>query len=58
MVVGVSGDRVGNLKAFKAANRLNFPLLADSSGAVAKAFGVPVGDGEAGLAAVQKLPRK
>jgi peroxiredoxin Q/BCP len=104
VVVGVSGDRVGNLKAFKAANRLNFPLLADSSGAVAKAFGVPVGaggtitraidgqdvqltrdvtaarrtfiigedgkvafietevnpagDGEAVLAAVQKLPRK
>jgi peroxiredoxin Q/BCP len=45
IVVGVSGDRVGNLKAFKAANRLNFPLLADSSGAVARAFGVPLGEG-------------
>jgi peroxiredoxin Q/BCP len=45
VVVGVSGDRVGNLQVFKAANRLNFPLLADSTGAVAKAFGVPLGEG-------------
>jgi thioredoxin-dependent peroxiredoxin len=44
-VVGVSGDRVANLQIFKAANRLDFPLLADSTGAVAKAFGVPLGEG-------------
>jgi thioredoxin-dependent peroxiredoxin len=44
-VVGVSGDRIANLKAFKGANQLNFPLLADSTGTVAKAFGVPLGEG-------------
>src|SRR5690606_27483183 len=44
-VVGVSGDRVENLKVFKGANRLNFPLLSDSRGEIAKAFGVPVKEG-------------
>lgn len=44
-VVGVSGDRLANLAVFKAANRLNFPLLSDSTGAVARAFGVPLGEG-------------
>lgn len=41
-VVAVSGDRLSNLKVFKKTNRLNFPLLSDSTGAIAKAFGVPV----------------
>lgn len=44
-VVGVSGDRVENLRAFKGSNRLNFPLLSDTRGRVARAFGVPVGEG-------------
>ena len=44
-VVGVSGDRVSGLRAFKGANRLNFPLLSDSTGAIARAFGVPVSEG-------------
>jgi thioredoxin-dependent peroxiredoxin len=44
-VVGVSGDRVENLRMFKRANRLNFPLLSDSTGDVARAFGVPLRDG-------------
>jgi thioredoxin-dependent peroxiredoxin len=44
-VVGVSGDRLDNLRAFKGTNMLNFPLLADSSGAIAQAFGVPVRQG-------------
>ncbi len=44
-VVGVSGDRVDALKAFKGVNQLNFPLLSDTAGVVAKAFGVPVRDG-------------
>ena len=44
-VVGVSGDRIENLRAFKGSNRLNFPLLSDTRGAVAQAFGVPVGAG-------------
>lgn len=41
-VVGVSGDRLENLRVFKGQNRLNFPLLSDSAGTVMRAFGVPV----------------
>ena len=44
-VVGVSGDRIDALKAFKGVNRLNFPLLSDTVGVVARAFGVPTRDG-------------
>ncbi|WP_020468693.1 peroxiredoxin [Zavarzinella formosa] len=41
-VVGVSGDSVANHKIFKQVHKLNFPLLADEKGEVAKKFGVPV----------------
>ena len=44
-VVGVSGDRVAGLKAFKGSNRLNFPLLSDTAGTIARAFGVPLRGG-------------
>ena len=44
-VVGVSGDSVRNHQLFKKAENLNFTLLADEDGSVAKAFGVPVGPG-------------
>jgi peroxiredoxin Q/BCP len=44
-VVGVSGDRPQNLVYFKQANRLNFPLLSDTSGTIARAFGVPLKEG-------------
>lgn len=44
-VVGISGDRVENLRIFKRANQLNFTLLSDSPGEIAHAFGVPVRDG-------------
>lgn len=44
-VVGVSGDRIDNLRAFKGSNRLNFPLLSDTAGVVARAFGVPLSEG-------------
>lgn len=44
-VVGVSGDSVRNHQLFKKAEKLNFTLLADEKGDVAKAFGVPVGPG-------------
>ena len=44
-VVGVSGDRVENLEVFRKSNRLNFPLLSDANGSIARAFGVPVRDG-------------
>ncbi len=45
-VVGVSGDSVKNHQLFKQAHDLNFTLLADTEGKVAKAFGVPVTLGE------------
>jgi len=44
-VVGVSGDRVENLRVFKGQYRLNFPLLSDPNGVVMRAFGVPTRDG-------------
>jgi thioredoxin-dependent peroxiredoxin len=46
-VVGISGDAVPNLKFFKDAHDLNFTLLADEDGAIAKAFGVPTKAGAA-----------
>jgi len=45
-VIGVSGDTVENHKVFKDAHQLNYPLLADVKGEVARAFGVPVTLGE------------
>lgn len=45
VVVGVSGDSVNNLKLFKKANDLNFPLLSDANGGIAKMFGVATRDG-------------
>ena len=44
-VVGISGDQPEGLDLFKRAERLNFTLLADPDGKVAKAFGVPAGKG-------------
>ena len=44
-VVGVSGDAVRNHQLFKKVHNLNFTLLADEDGSVAKAFGVPTKPG-------------
>lgn len=44
-VVGVSGDSVRNHQLFKKVHSLNFALLADEDGAVARSFGVPVSKG-------------
>lgn len=44
-VVGVSGDGVRNHQLFKKEYDLNFTLLADEDGSVAKALGVPVTEG-------------
>jgi peroxiredoxin Q/BCP len=44
-VIGVSGDRIAGLKAFKGAHKLNFPLLSDTAGVIARAFGVPTRQG-------------
>lgn len=40
-VVGISGDEVAGLALFKKAESLNFPLLSDPKGEVAKKFGMP-----------------
>jgi len=42
-VVGVSGDAVQTHQLFKKAQQLNFTLLADEDGVLAKKFGVPLG---------------
>ncbi len=44
-VVGISGDAVKNLQLFKQAHNLNFTLLSDKGGGIAKKFGVPVNEG-------------
>jgi peroxiredoxin Q/BCP len=44
-VVGISGDPVRNLKYFQEAQQLNFTLLSDVSGEIAKKFGVPIDKG-------------
>ena len=45
VVVGISGDNIEGLKLFKKAENLNFTLLSDEKGEIAKSFGVPVKDG-------------
>src|SRR5262245_10594786 len=40
-VLGISGDSESSHSAFAAKYKLPFPLLADTSGSVRKAFGVP-----------------
>ena len=44
-VVGVSGDSVQTHELFKKAQKLNFTLLADEEGVIAKKYGVPFGPG-------------
>ncbi|HEX2968512.1 MAG TPA: peroxiredoxin, partial [Bacteroidales bacterium] len=44
-VVGISGDKVENLRLFRKAENLNFTLLSDDKGEIARAFGVPTGAG-------------
>jgi peroxiredoxin Q/BCP len=45
MIVGISGDEVENLRLFKQVHNLNFTLLSDKDGTIARQFGVPVSDG-------------
>jgi thioredoxin-dependent peroxiredoxin len=45
VVVGISGDKVENLKLFRQAENLNFTLLSDEKGEIANKFGVPLGAG-------------
>jgi peroxiredoxin Q/BCP len=46
-VVGISGDNVESLRLFKLAESLNFTLLSDEKGDIARVFGVPVSEGGA-----------
>ena len=45
-VIGVSGDSPENHRLFKKVHKLNFTLLADEKGDVAKKFGIPVTEGK------------
>lgn len=45
-IVGISGDTPEGLTFFQQANQLNFTLLSDPDGAVAKKYGVPVKQGQ------------
>jgi len=45
VVVGVSGDSVSTHELFKKTQMLNFTLLADEDGSLAKKFGVPLSKG-------------
>jgi peroxiredoxin Q/BCP len=44
-VVGISGDKPETLGLFSLENNLNFTLLADETGEIAKIFGVPYKEG-------------
>lgn len=44
-VYGVSGDTVEGQKLFKKVHNLNYTLLADDKGEIAKAFGIPANPG-------------
>lgn len=44
-IVGVSGDAVRTQELFKKEHKLNFSLLADEKGEIARAFGVPAAKG-------------
>ena len=44
-VIGISADPVNNLKVFRDAHNLNFTLLSDVNGCIARQFGVPISKG-------------
>jgi peroxiredoxin Q/BCP len=44
-VIGISADPVKNLKIFEKMHNLNFTLISDVNGEIAKMFGVPIGKG-------------
>ena len=44
-VVGISGDSVRNIQLFKKADQLNFTLLSDPGGFIAREYGVPIHGG-------------
>jgi peroxiredoxin Q/BCP len=54
-VVGVSGDSAKNHELFKKHHKLEFTLLADEDGSLAKKFGVPLRDPKPGEYTVKEL---
>lgn len=46
-VIGISADPVNNLRLFKQVHQLNFTLLSDVNGTIARRFGVPIRPGGA-----------
>jgi len=44
-VIGISADPVNNLKIFRDVHHLNFTLLSDVNGWIARQFGVPINKG-------------
>ena len=54
-VVGISGDSAGNHEQFKKYHKLDFTLLADEDGSLAKKFGVPLLSAKAGEVTVKEL---
>ncbi len=57
-IIGVSGDSVENHQVFKREHDLNFTLLADPKGKVAKAFGVKIVPGAGEFTFNQKADGK
>jgi peroxiredoxin Q/BCP len=57
-VVGVSADSVKTHKMFKAHHKLNFTLLADEKGEVARLFGVPVKAGQGKATGIDESGKK
>ena len=45
-IIGISGDSPKNHELFSRVHTLNFSLLADEDGRIARSFGVPVRDGD------------
>jgi peroxiredoxin Q/BCP len=45
IVVGISSDAVAGLKVFQQAHQLNFSLLSDATGEIARKYGVPLEEG-------------
>ena len=57
-VVGISGDQAATQQLFKAANKLDFVLLADEQGEVARKFASPRHDSHQVLATAVELANR
>ncbi len=53
-LVGISGDESGTLSLFSKTHALNFTLLSDANGNIARQFGLTVGEGGSTTAAIDR----